>query len=233
MSEAALVGALLAALAADPTVLLEKADAPHDAFGEGLIRLDVSVTESGKPPQRAVLDLYVKGADRSLCVFLDGKQEGRKVLTVGEKVWLIVPTASKPVPVTKSQRLMGAASFGDVAGLRFADAYDARLRPEIEEGSYVLDLIAKKKSAPYPAAVLWIGKDDGLARRLRLALASGKPAKDVRFTKYNEKGQVGTMEIEDLLAGKKRQVTTLRFLAYEKREIDPSLLTPEGARALP
>jgi hypothetical protein len=180
-----------------------------------------------------VLDLFVKGNDRSLCVFRDGKQKGRRILTVGDKVWLIVPTASKPVPVSKSQRLMGAASFGDIASLRFADEYEATLRPGLEERCHVLDLKTKRKAAPYPAAVLWVGEDDGRARRLRLSLASGKAAKEVRFTRYDDKGRVGTMEITDLLSGKGGNVTTLTFERYDPRAVDPSIFDPQGARAVP
>ena len=233
MSETLLIAVLLAALDTDARTLLAKADAPHDAFREGVIRLHVSVADAGKPPVEGVLDLLVKGADASLCIFRDGKQKGRKILTVGDKVWLIVPTASKPVPVSKSQRLMGAASFGDIASLRFADAYEATLRPELEDGCHVLDLRAKRKSAAYPTAVLWTGKDDGLARRVRLSLASGKPAKEIAFSNYDGKGRVGAMEIRDLLAAKGKIVTTVTFESYEKREIDPSVFDPEGARAVP
>jgi hypothetical protein len=233
MSRPALIAVLAAVVALDPAAMLERADAPHDAFREGVIHLRVSVAEAGKDPVLAVLDLFVNGNDRSLCVFRDGKQKGRRVLTVGDQVWLIVPTASKPVPVSKSQRLMGAASFGDIASLRFADEYEAKLRPELEERCHVLDLKAKRKGAPYPAAVLWVGRDDGLARRLRLSLASGKAAKEVRFTRYDDKGRVGTMEITDLLSGKGGSVTTLIFERYDPRAVDPSIFDPAGARAVP
>src|SRR5262245_46755342 len=185
--------AVALALAA-PATMLQKADAPHDAFSEGLIRLRVIVAERGKEPVDTTIDLFVQGTDKSLCVFREGKQKGRKILTVGDRVWLIVPGASRPIPVSKSQRLMGAASFGDIARLRFADEYEGTLREEEStvEGKggatscRVLDLKAKHAGSAYPTAVLWIGRDDGLARRLRLSLASGKEAKEVLFTAYNE-----------------------------------------------
>jgi hypothetical protein len=234
----AILGVLLAA---DPAAMLRKADAPHEAFREGVIRLRVQVVESGKPPVDTVMDLFVKGTEQSLCVFREGKQKGRRILTVGDKVWLIVPTASKPVPVSKSQRLLGAASFGDVARIRFADEYAATLRPELEpvrEGGgetpcHVLDLKAQEKGAAYPTGVLWTGEADGLARRLRLFLGSGKEAKEVSFTRYDDKGRVGTMKIRDLLTAKGGNATILTFVGYEARPIDPSVFDPEGARAVP
>jgi hypothetical protein len=233
MSSCALVLAL-----ALPAAMLQRADAPHDAFPEGLIDLRVAVAEHGKEPVEAAIDLFVQGNDRSLCVFREGKQKGRKILTVADHVWLIVPGASRPIPVSKSQRLMGAASFGDIARLRFADEYEGTLR----EGESavpgnggatpcrVLDLKAKRAGSAYPTAVLWIGRDDGLARRLRLSLASGKEAKEVLFTGYGEHLRLASMEIRDLLSKDGGTVTTLAFLSYEPKTLDPKMFEPVGAR---
>ena len=226
---------------ADPAGMLRRADAPHDAFKEGVIRLRVVVSERGKRPVDNVLELFVKGSDASLCLFREGKQKGRRVLTVGDRVWLIVPGTSHPIPVSRSQRMMGAASFGDIARLRFADEYDATLRPGeqsvAEKGGEtpcrVLDLKALRAGSAYPTAVLWTGRDDGLARRLRLSLASGKEAKEVLFTGYGDKRRIATMEIRDLLAAGGENVTALVFLGYEQRELDPGIFDPEGARAVP
>ena len=226
-----IAASVAAAVPADPAALLARADAPHDRFLEGIIHLRVVVNERGKKPLENLLELFVRGTDASLCVFREGKQTGRKILTVGDKVWLIVPGASRPVPVSKSQRLMGAASFGDIARLRFADEYEGTLRPG--DGDFVLDLTAKRKGAAYPAAVLWIGRADGLARRLRLSLASKKEAKEVTFTGYGDDRRLHTMEIRDLLAAGGENVTSLVFESYEPKALDPAIFTPDGARAVP
>ncbi len=235
------VSALSGAPTADPSAMLVRADASHDAFPEGVIHARVVVNERGREPAATALDLFVKGTDKSLVVFREGKQKDRKILTVGDHVWLIVPTASRPIPVSKTQRLMGAASFGDIARLRFADEYDATLRPEespvAESGvatpCRVLDLKAKRAGSAYPAAVLWTGRDDGLPRRLRLSLASGKEAKEVLFTGYGENLRIKTMEIRDLLAKGGSSVTTLAFTSYEVRPLDPKMFDPAGARTAP
>jgi hypothetical protein len=203
--------------------------------------LRVVVDERGKKPMESLLELFVKGTYRSLAVFREGKQKGRKILTVGDRVWLIVPGASHSIPVSKSQRLMGAASFGDIARLRFADEYEATLRPAEEtiagKGGEtpcrVLDLKAVRAGSAYPTAAMWTGRDDGLVRRLRLALASGKEAKDVLFTAYDEKSRIATMEIRDLLVADGKNMTTLVFESYEPRALDPGTFDPEGARAVP
>jgi hypothetical protein len=226
---------------ADPVGILRKADAPQDAFSEGVLRLRVVVNERGKQPAANVLQLFVKGTDQSLVVFREGKQQGRKILTLGDRVFLIVPGASRPIPVSKSQRLMGAASVATIARLRLADDYEATLRPGEEKIAgasgetvcRVLDLTAKQPGAAYPTAVLWVGRDDGLARRLRLSVASGKEAKDVMFTSYDAEHRITAMDIRDLLSENHATVTNLIFESYEKRPLDPAVFDLEGARAVP
>ena len=233
--------ALYGASPSDAAGMLRAADASHDAFPEGVIHLRVVVDERGKKPLESLLELFVKGTYRSLAVFREGKQKGRKILTVGDRVWLIVPGASHPIPVSKSQRLMGAASFGDIARLRFAAEYEATLRPGEqpvardggETPCRVLDLKAVRAGSAYPTAAMWTGWDDGLVRRLRLALASGKEAKDVLFTAYDEKSRIATMEIRDLLVADGKNVTALVFESYEPRALDSGTFDPEGARAVP
>jgi hypothetical protein len=238
MFDALFVVLLAAAPApADATSLLARADAPRDAFVEGVIGVHATVKERQKPAVESRLTLYVKGSSQSLAVFREGKQKGRKILTDGDKVWLIVPGASRPVPVSKSQRLMGAASFGDIARLRFSEEYDGTVRDGEETVGEircrVLDLTAKRKGAGYPKAVLWVGEMDGLARRLTLSLASGKQAKEVTFTAYGEHGWVRTMEIRDLLSGGGENATSMEFESYEKKTLDPVIFDPEGAKSVP
>jgi len=230
-----------AAPAVEPAAMLRRADATYESFQEGVVRLRVLVNERGKKPAASTLELFLAGTDRSLVVFREGKQKGRKILTQGDRVFLIVPGASRPIPVSKTQRLMGAASFGDIARLRLADEYDATLRPGEERiaaapreiSCRVLDLAAKRPGSAYPTAVLWVGREDGLARRLRLFLASGKDAKDVVFTGYDAEHRIATMEIRDLLTVDGANVTNLAFESYEKRPLDPAIFDPEGARAVP
>src|SRR5215470_9862998 len=161
--------ALAAALAAAPTDADVKAwltgvDQARQAFGEAKITARATQIVGGKTVGTADFDIYVKGRDHALIVFRGGKNNGRKALTVGEKMWLIIPGTENPVPITKNQRLMGGASFGDVASMRLAEDYTAVLRPEQENvgnrPAYVLDLTAKSPKASYPKVTLWLDAQD-------------------------------------------------------------------------
>lgn len=239
---AALVAAALAGepTAADLQAWLAGVDASRNAFGEAKLRARASQLENGEPIGSAEFDIYVKGREKALIVFRGGRNDGRKALTVGQKMWLIVPGAEHPVPITQNQRLMGGASFGDVAAMRFSEDFDGTLRPGTEMvGEFrcrVVDLTAKAKTASYPRVTLWL--DDGgerLPRKLLFFLTSGKEAREVRFTKFRkvrDRSVVAEMEIRDLLGPKADVVTRLEYLEMAPAKIDDSVFTPEGARAM-
>src|SRR3954468_18267022 len=126
---------------------LQAVDDSRNAFPELKLSARATQIQNGAPSGSADFDVYVKGRDRVLLVFRGGKNDGRKALTLGDKMWLIVPGAEHPVPITANQRLMGGASFGDVARLRFAEDFDAAAKPGTEKvgdrDCRVLELTAK------------------------------------------------------------------------------------------
>ncbi len=225
---------------ADVQAWLKAVDEARNAFGEAKIAARATQVENGKPGGSADFDVYVKGRDRALIVFRGGKNDGRKALTVGEKMWLIVPGAEHPIPITANQRLMGGASFGDVARMRFAEDFTAVLRPETEtvDGRVcaVLDLTAVSPKAAFPRVRLWIDAGgERLPRKLLFFLPSGKEAREVRFTTFRKvqgKTVVAEMEIRDLLGPNASVVTRLEYLEIQPAKIDDKVFTPEGARAM-
>jgi hypothetical protein len=219
---------------------LEAVDSSREAFPEVKIAARATQIENGAPAGTADFDIYVKGRDRVLIVFRGGRNDGRKALTLGEKMWLIVPGAEHPVPITANQRLMGGASFGDVARLRFADDFDAAVRPGTEKVGgrvcRVLDLTARSPKAPFPKVTLWIDAEgETLPRKVLFRLPSGKDAREVTFTKFTKvqgKTAVAEMEIRDLLGPQSGTLTRLEYLKIQPAKIEDKVFTPEGAKAM-
>jgi len=219
---------------------LEAVDASREAFPEVKIGARATQIENGAPAGTADFDIYVKGRDRVLIVFRGGRNDGRKALTLGERMWLIVPGAEHPVPITANQRLMGGASFGDVARLRFADDFDAAVRPGTEKVGdrvcRVLDLTARSPKAAFPKVTLWIDAEgETLPRKVIFKLPSGKDAREVTFTKFTKvqgKTAVAEMEIRDLLGPQSGTLTRLEYLKIEPAKIDDKVFTPEGAKTV-
>lgn len=219
---------------------LQAVDDARTAFGEAKITARATELEDGRVKGTADFDVYVKGRDRALVVFHGAKNEGRKALTVGTKMWLLVPGAENPIPVTANQRLMGGASFGDIARLRFAEDYTAAVRPGTEDVGdnvcRVVDLTASSPRAAYPKITLWLdAQGERLPRKLLFFLSSGKEAREVHFTKFRKvagKMVVSEMEIHDLLGPNTKAMTRLEYLDIRPAHIDDVIFTPEGARAM-
>jgi hypothetical protein len=219
---------------------LQAVDDARNAFAEAKIAARASQWDNGKLAGTADFDIYVKGRDRALIVFRGGKNDGRKALTVGDRMWLLVPGAENPVPITPNQRLMGGASFGDVARMRLAEDFTAAPRPGTETVGgrvcRVLDLAAVSPKAPYPRVTLWLDAEgERLPRKLLFFLPSGKEAREVLFTKFRkvkDKTVVAEMEIRDLIGPKSQSVTRLEYLDIQPARIDDVIFTPDGARAM-
>jgi len=224
---------------ADVHQWLGNVDAARNAFEEAVIGARATQIEGGKVTGTADFDVYVKGHERGLIVFRGGKNSGRKILTSGDKMWLIVPGATNAVPITPNQRLVGGASVGDVARLRLAEDYDAVVRPGTEavngKTCRVVDLTAKSPRAAFPRVVLWYDEADRLPVRLFFSLPSGKPAKEVTFTKFTKafgKTVVAEMEVRDLLAKDANTITRLEYRDVRPAKLDDKIFTPEGAKGI-
>lgn len=217
---------------------LEEVDAVRNAFPEAIISARAIHEVSGKVAGSADFDVYRKGPERALMVFRGGKNSGRKVLSSGDKTWLIVPGARNAVPVSANQRLLGGASFGDVARIRFAEEFTPSLRgEEMLDGrpAYVLELTARAPVAPYPKLTLWLDREKRLPRQVLFYLPSGKPIRRVTFTKFlpvRGKTVVTEMEIRELIGRDSDAVTRLQYRDYRPAKIDDAIFTPEGARGL-
>ena len=91
---------------------------------------------------------------------------------------------------------------------------------------------ARSPRAPYPKVVLWFDEKAKLPCRILLSLPSGKPAKEVTFTKFQRSAGrlvVAEMEVRDLLTSVPGAYTRLEYLEVLPARIDDKFFTPEGA----
>ena len=224
---------------ADVQALLAAVDATRNVFEEAIITARATQVVDGKETGHADFDVYVKGRDQSLIVFRGGKNGGRKVLTKRDRMWLLVPGSTNPVPITANQRLLGGASFGDVARLRFSEDYTGKATGETESAAgrscAVLELTAKSPKASFPRVLLSVDEKEKVPCHVRFFLASGKEIRAVTFTKFRQqRGRTvaAEMEVRDLLGAASRTVTRLEYRNYRLARLDSSIFTPEGAAAL-
>lgn len=233
MFEILLITAALATQAPDATALLKQADQQRLAFLHSTLRVRVNIESSDGAPQSGEFDVYLGNEEQQLVVFRDKRHRGRKVLTSGDKTWLIVPGSKNPIAVTANQRLLGASSFADIARVRLSRDYTGMVRPGIEacgepaQPCRVVDISATVKSAPYASGTLWID-GSGLLRKAIYQLASGKPAKEITYQyKDSNNGTVlAGLTLIDLLSGGSSAKTTLNYLDHRPTRHPPNTFDP-------
>lgn len=144
--------------------------------------------------------------DANIKALAPRKIKRQRLLMLHGNMWFYKPGLSKPVPISRRQRLLGQAAYGDIVATNYADDYLAtRLADEAWKGEpcYVFDL---KSNAPgkttYDRIKYWIAKDRKVGVRSDFFAVSGKLLK--------------TAEIEyehqiDLAGKKKPFVSRLRI----------------------
>lgn len=217
--------AAAALLAESPEALLAGVDRlrhPWPSFSVEVLLEDGKLSQRWRVVARANGDARVEG--------LSEKERGRAVLMLGEQMWLLLPTARRPVKVTPQQRLLGPAAGGDIARSRFAEDYAVTGSAPGEgedKGSVRLDLAARRPSTSYRTARLWVAAD-GSPVRAEFALASGRAAKTVRFDATGSAQGARVlkgMTVEDPGGGR----TRIGFSRWAPLQPDPDLfLLPEA-----
>lgn len=197
--------------------ILKRADQARGNLQGVTWTLTANSTEEGVTP----LTLLVKARGFDLLGenLAPPKYKGNKILMVNGNMWFYRPGLSKPVPISFRQKLMGNASYGDIASTNYADDYHAkRQEDDTVEGEpcYVFNLTAKHKKATYKKIVYWISKGRGVGVKAEYYTVSGKIFKTARMVYEHNvviHGQtrpfISRIRIFDRLLSKK--VTTLAF----------------------
>lgn len=213
--------------------LLQQADRLRSKFKEGSISVHVTIKKNGRIHEEAGFELSIKPDNKMHILITEGKQKDRKIVAVGEKIWIIVPSSKHPLAVSPNQRLLGGISIMEAARLNFADNYVARLSDEEEiindQLCLVLQLTVATTGLTFSSGTLWIDKKDLLPRKAVLNFSSGKAAKEIHFLNYElEHGQLvlRTMLIKELLTKKAKFETVLEYTNYRAVEIPEELFQP-------
>lgn len=169
--------------------------------------------------QERTLNVQARGYDFLGNLISPPKVKGQKLLMIDHNMWFVKPGLRKSVPVSPRQKLVGGASYGDIAATNYADDYEpALLDDEVVEyeSCYVFDLKAIHKNATYDRIKYWVSKKRLVGVKSEFFTVSGKMFKMARFEYENavkvrnEPRQfISKMLITDaLVAG---NVTTLNF----------------------
>lgn len=158
------------------------------------------------------------------------KMRGQRIVMVGRNMWFLRPGLQRPVPLSPRQRLLGAASNGDVAATRYSRDYEADIegRERVDgEECVVLNLIARERSATYDRIRYWVSDKRRVGVKAEFYTVSGKLFKSARFDYANEISHAGRhfpfisrMTITDAI--NHENVTVLRYSGVAVKGLDPS-----------
>lgn len=218
-------------------VLLQRADqfrAP-DADLEIATSVEI-VAEGGAVENRRDYTVFSQRDRRTLVLMTNGAEKGQKILMLGSDFWLFLPTSRRPLRITAMQKLLGDASTGDIATMRWSTEYTAEiLGEETFEGrpSVRLALQANASGATYDRIELWLGRQRGEPLKADYYMQSSKLAKKARFVVDETPGTPGVREmlIEDHLRGKR--ATRVRYLSRVARTIPAAWMNPMFLSANP
>lgn len=229
----ALAAAGSACAADDVPTLLRTAD----RFRSGAEHLQVetlvqTVNRDGSPDKERRYTVFLQPGHKSLVLMRSPAEAGQKVLMLDDDFWLLLPGSQRPLRITPAQKLLGEASTGDIATLRWAEDYDGQLVGEepCEPGSAArclhLSLQAQRRGLSYQRIELWLGQQHHEPVRAELYVQSDKLAKLARFVVDSAAAptRVNEMVLGDRIGSHKE--TRVRYLSRQAREIPASWLNP-------
>jgi hypothetical protein len=206
-----------------PGEILAQVDRSKNGFDSFVVDVRITNYRRGAVDKVSNYQVSIKGANKSLVKFVEAEDKGKFLLTVDDFMWFYLRSASRPVRVTPLQRLSGNASNGDVAQTNLAENYETvSMTEEVVDGkpTYVLDLVAKRKSATYQGARYWVAKDSLLPLKAEFKLGSGKPSKRAVFVEYqlvDGRRVLRRQEIYDLLRNEEK--TVLEYSNYVSKDL--------------
>ncbi len=170
-------------------------------------------------------EVYADPGQRSLVLFRSEQEAGQKMLMLGDQYYLFMPNSRRQIRITANQKLLGQASLGDIASLRWSQDYRIRERQRNEQ-LLQLSLEAARSGLSYERVELWVEAESLKPIRAEFYLASGRLAKEASFSmQHAEQGwQMQAMTLYDRI--QQQQRTEVSYLSIEPVSIPESWFNP-------
>jgi len=212
------------AAADDVQTLLAAADAYRLAHESAKVETEVVSMKHGAVQKERRYTVFQRADRRSLVLMRSPAEQGQKVLMLADDYWLILPKTQRPVRITPTQKLLGEASTGDIATMRWAGDYTGQVVGvescgDTDAGDCThLSLQAARKGTTYARVELWLSAANRAPVRADLYLASDKLAKRARFVLAPGDDGLAVSEmqlIDEIQAGRTTVVRYLSRMAHE------------------
>jgi hypothetical protein len=235
---------LAAHAAEDVPTTIKNADRYRTGADNLQVETEVTVLKKdGSVDKERRYTVFSQAGRKSLVLMRSPAEAGQKVLMLGDDFWLLMPGSARPLRITPMQKLLGDASTGDIATLRWAEDYGGSLvgeepcaqaaggaagatPPGTPTDCLHLSLAATRKGSSYARIELWLGKARHEPVAAELYVHSDKLAKVARFIvdKPAAPTRVDAMILFDRLSS--HAETRVRYVARAPKTVPEAWLNP-------
>lgn len=172
--------------------ILKRADRVRGAGKSVVIEAIISSVKPEKENITGEFEILSKYQEKKTLVkfLFPPRDKGKFFLMLGDDFWIYLPNTRKPVRISPLQRLLGNASYSDIARPTYGGDYYAEfLRMEKSENKecFVLELKAKNKKVAYHRVIYWVQKENFHPIKANFYTFSGKLMKTAFFKGYEYK----------------------------------------------
>ena len=210
--------------------ILQKADRYRTPDGSVIVETHVELYKNDVLDKTRDYEVYIKPGRRSLVDFKTPSEFGQKVLMLDDKFWMVLPKSRRPMRITPTQKLLGEASTGDIATMRWSEDYDGIIENSLvyinSIDCILLKLESTRPGTTYHKIELYLAKDNFSPVAASFYLKSGKLTKKAQFSlaQVNGRDQVVSMTLIDKI--KKNRKTIVHYKSIKTGEIPDKYYNP-------
>lgn len=239
------IRSLFAALLIGATPTLGLAGPKEDIMLMGLYRgfdkaafsFDIKITDykNNKAKGSAqVASVFYRSTSATLVEFKSPSTvAGRRILTEGKNMWMVLPTSSRTIRVSADDRLLGQASNGDILNIPLEKYKYSYNGTETVKGKSYNRIVAKLRGggATYSRVDFLVEPGTNKPFRSYHFSHSGKLVKVAEYVSFrNSGGQQRVSKIALIDPIVKSNVTIMQFGNYRKRNLPKSMFTKSAMR---
>jgi len=202
-----------------PVEILRKSDEARGNLSGVTWTVNIEAIEGGSSSDRRIA-VKARGFDVYAFTEAPPRHKGDTLIMIDGNMWFFQPDLSKPVPISRRQKLMGKAANGDIAATNYADDYRVISFSEDNykgEDCYLFNLDAKNTVSTYSRIKYWVAKDRMVGIKAEYYTTNGEKLIKSAFMTFDNRIKVpggdrpfiSSMLITDQLTS--RDKTTLFF----------------------
>ena len=163
-----------------PAEILAKSDSARGNLAGAEWDININSVKNGR---KRVRKLSLKASNHnSLAEFIaPSRVKGRKLLMRDRNMWFMKPGLRKPVPISPRQKLLGGASYGDIASTNYSGDYKVTsMTQDMVNGEpcYRFDLAAINQKVTYDRIKYWVSMERLVGVKSEFFTVSGKMFKE-------------------------------------------------------